>query len=271
MAKISNEIRLQYLEKIKPYKASIQAMLKKEETILQIIKKDSLGAAMKRLLLVEDMLSLTATYLIISGVSQSMLKLRAEEALNDARKSIYKAIIYLEEVVSPFIDAPFSEYEERLVEIETVDARKRYTLIKKIGLVIQLLVDAYGDNTKWRWSFVEMEGRFATVAKNIMNLKTAVNNTDPRSPDYEPTLYHLAMMKRLLMQAADRYREKYELSTSRIDDFKMGINFLNSLRRIHIVLGERNEAETLKKKSEIWNSKMEKDLKKKESESQKRP
>ena len=72
------------------------------------------------------------------------------------------------------------------------------------------------------------------------------------------------MIKKLLLQAADRYREKYELSTSRIDDFKMGINYLNSLRRIHALLGEKEGAETLKKKAEIWASKLEMDIKKQE-------
>jgi hypothetical protein len=213
---------------------------------------------------------MAASYIILSGISLSMLKVRNEEALNDSRKSLYKAVIYLEEVVSPFIDAPFSDYEERLAEIETVDAQKRYVLIRKMGLVLQLLENAYGDNTKWRWAFVELEGRFAVVVKNIMNLKTAVVNTDPSSPDYEPTMYHLRMIKKLLLQAADSYREKYELSTNRTDDFKMGINFLNSLRRIHSLLGERESAETLKKKSDIWSAKLEVDTKKKEESALKR-
>jgi hypothetical protein len=264
MAKVTNEDRHQYFEKVKPYKAMVHSLLQREDNLLQNIKKDNSGAALKRLTLADEMLALVANYIIINGISQSMLKLRSEESLNDGRKSLYKAVIYLEEVVSPFVDAPFSDYEERLVEIDAIDAQKRYTLIRKTGLALQLLENAYGDNTKWRWSFVELEGRFAAVAKNIMNLKTAVANTDPSSSDYEPTMYHLKLIKKLLMQAADRYREKYELSTNRIDDFKMGINFLNALRRIHALLGERVEAETLKKKAEIWSSKLEMDHKKKE-------
>ena len=248
----------------------IHSLLKREENEHQGIKKSSKGAALKRMSLTEEMIALAANYMILNGISQSMLKLRSEEALNDGRKSLYKAVIYLEEVVSPFVDAPYSDYEERLIEIESVDAAKRYAIIRKMGLALQLLEEAYGDNTKWRWAFVELEGRFAAVAKNIMNLKTAVVNTDPSSPHYEPTMYHLSLIKKLLMQAADRYREKYELSTNRIDDFKMGINFLNSLRRIHSLLGERENAETLKKKVEIWTTKLEMDIKKQEESPPKR-
>ena len=264
MAKITNEDKHQYYEKIKPYKAIIQSMLKREQTVLQIIKKDSRGAAFKRLTLADEMLNMASHYMIVSGVSQSMLKLRNEEALNDGRKSLYKAVIYLEEVVSPLVDAPFSDYEERLAEIAPIDAKRRYDIIRKMGLALQLLENAYGYNTKWKWAFVELEGRYAAVAKNIIDLKAAVANTDPRSPNYEPTIYHLRLIKKLLHQAADRYRGKYELSTLRFDDFKMGILFLKSLKRIHILLGERQDAETLKKKVDIWASKLEVDMKKQE-------
>jgi hypothetical protein len=264
MAKITTEDRHQYFERIKPYKAMISSLLKKEQAVLQVLKKEQRGAAFKRLTLVDEMISLASYYIIVSGVSQSMMKLRNEEALNDGRKSLYKAVIYLEEVVSPFVDAPFSEYEEKLADIAPVDARKRYNLVRKFGLALQLLEHAYGDNTKWKWAFVELEGRYAAVAKNIMNLKAAVANTDPRSADYEPTVYHLALIKRLLGNAADRYREKYELSTNRIDDFKMGIHFLNSQKRLCILLGERGNAETLRKKAEIWSSKLEVDMKRQE-------
>ena len=270
MAKVSNEDRHKYYEKIKPYRALIQPMLKHEELTLKLLKSDENDSAKKRLALAEEMIYLAANYIIVSGISQSMLKLRNEEALNDGRKSLYKAVIYLEEVVSAHLDAPFSEYEEKLAEISSVSAQKRYDIVKKLGLTLQLLQNAYGNNTKWRWAFVELEGRFATVAKNLMNLKTAVLNTDPSSPDYEPTVYHLRMLKKLLHQAADRYREKYELSTNRIDDFKMGIHFLNSLRRIHALLGERTDAETIKKKSDIWSSKLEVDMRKQEEAALKR-
>jgi hypothetical protein len=270
MAKISNEERHQYFEKIKVYKAQADAILKREQSVLMVIKKDPGGAAFKRLALVDEMLNLTSNYMVLSGVSLSVLKVKNEDALNDGRKSLYKSVIYLEDIVSNLVDAPYADYEEKLAAIETVDAVRRYQLVRKMGLAIQLLENAYGDNTKWRWSFVELEGRFAAGAKNILDLKNAVANTDPRSPNYEPTMYHLRMIKKLLMQAADRYREKYELSTNRIDDFKMGINFLLSLRRIHILLGDRDDAETVKKKLDIWSSKLESDIKKKEETGQKK-
>lgn len=265
MAKITDDDRHKYFEKIKPYKTMTDSLLKLEKNVLGVIKKDPSGAAFKRLTLIDEMLNLAANYIIISKVSQSVLKVKNEDALNDGRKSLYKSVIYLEEIVSNLVDVPYSDYEEKLVAIESIDAARRYLLVRKMGLAIDLLEDAYGDNTKWKWAFVELEGRYAAVAKNIIDLRNAVANTDPRSPNYEPTVYHLRLIKKLLMQAADRYREKYELSTSRFDDFKMGIAFLSALRRLHAVMGDRDEAETVKKKLDIWAAKLETDLKKQEN------
>ncbi|MDR2096217.1 MAG: hypothetical protein LBP76_11995 [Treponema sp.] len=264
MAKISTEEKSQYKEKIKGCIDVIEAILKREKIILMAIKQDPANAALKQLTLVDDMLNITSHYIIVNGISQSMLKVKNEDALNEGRKSLYKSVIYLEGIVSNLVDAAYTDYEEKLALIESVNAERRYLLVRKMGFTLQLLENAYGDNTKWKWTFVELEGRFAAVAKNVFNLKAAVGNTDPRSPDYEPTVYHLRLIKKLLAQAADRYREKYELSTNRTDDFKAGIHFLNALRRIHVLMGEREEAEIVKKKLDIWSAKLETDTKKQE-------
>jgi hypothetical protein len=263
MAKISEDERVNYIEKTKPYQDAVNAILKREKETLAHIQGNPRDAALKQLELVEEMLNLASYYIILSEVSQSMLTVKNEDSLNDGRKALYKGVIYLEELVSNYVDAAFAEYEEKLAGLCGLDAARRYLLIRKMGFSLNLLEYAYGDNTKWKWSFVELEGRYAAVAKNILDLKNAVANTDPRSPDYEPTVFHLRLIKRLLSQAADRYREKYELSTNRTDDFKQGINFLSALKRIHIVLGDREEAEIVKKKLDIWSAKLERDLTKK--------
>ncbi|GAH58249.1 unnamed protein product, partial [marine sediment metagenome] len=105
------------------------------------------------------------------------------------------------------------------------------------------------------------------VTKNLINLKTFTANLDPRIEGYSERLAHLNLTKRLLQQASDRYREKYELSTHRLDDIKRAISFLSALRRLHILLGESDQVEDIKKKIDIWRAKMEADQKKREQES----
>lgn len=267
MAKVTDEARQSYGEQVAIYQQQIDALLIREKNMIMLIEKDPNGASYKRLMLTDEMLYLSTLYLAKHSLSVSMLGVKNEDALNDARKTLYKAVIYLEEIVTNYIDVPFSDYEAKVDEIKNLPQTKRYYLIRKLGLAIRLIMDAYGDNTKWRWAFVELEARFATVAKNILDLKNASKDgLDPHSPDYDDTVYHLRLVKRLLQQAADRYREKYELSTGRIDDFRLGINYLLALRRIHLILNERDAAEDAKKKADVWKDKMEKDHKKNEGQ-----
>ena len=264
MAKTTDIDRQNFHERIKVYVAMTKSLLDLEKNLLVKTQGDSPDAPLRKLTLVNEMLNLTSYYIIISGISQVMLKTKSEEALSEARKSLYKAVIYLEEIVSGFIDAPFSDYEEKLAAIESFDENQRYGLIRKMGLAVDLLENAYGDNSKWRWTFVELEGRFAVTAKNILNLRDAYANTDPESPYYDSTAFHLRLVKKLIAQSADRYRQKYELSTNQTHDFKLGIAFLGALRRIHVVFGENEEAENIKKKLNIWTVKLDSDTKKQE-------
>jgi hypothetical protein len=263
MAKTSTNEQSRYLERTKSFREAIEAILKREKETLSQLHQNSDEAAMKLLGLAEDMLDLTSNYIVLHGVSQAIVGTKDENALNDARKSVLRAITYMEGVVSNWVDVPFSDYEDRLTGIAAMGAADRYRLVSKMGLTIRLLEDAFGENSKWKWSFVEFEGRFATVTKNILDLKKAMANTDPRSPDYEPTMYHLRLTKKLLSQAADRYREKYEVSTKNIDDLKLAIVYLSALRRFSLVLGNREEEEQIKKKQNSWVTRFEADLKKK--------
>jgi hypothetical protein len=259
MSKISNQDRIQYREKTEIYRALIESGLANEKEILGTINRNPERGGLKLVDLAGAMLDLSSYYLVLNGISQSVLKIKNEEALNEARKSVYKSVIYLEQVVGVLLDAPYAEYEEKLERIAALDARRRYFLVRKMGLAVKLLESAYGENTKWKWAFVELEGRCATVAKNIIDLRNAVSNTDPRSPNYAPTVYHLRLVEKLLMQAADRYRERYELSTNRLSDFQTGIDFLSALRRLCQILGDREKAWDIKRKLGIWEAKLKTD------------
>ncbi|MDR3122818.1 MAG: hypothetical protein LBU16_03455 [Treponema sp.] len=262
MAKISTNERLRYFERVGSFRQAIDGLLKKEKETLSLVRAEQDASAMTYILLAEDMLDLASNYIILSGVSNAVLGVRNEMALNDARKSIYKCVIYLEKVLSNHVDAPFSEYEEKLARIAPLKTAGRYLLARKLGLAIQLLQDAYGDHSKWKWSFVELEGRFAAATKNMLDLKKATTNTDPRSPEYEPTVHLVWLVKKLLSQAADRYRERYELSTKNTEDLKMGIQFLSALRRMQSLIGNNRDVELTKKKIDVWEARVAADSKK---------
>lgn len=230
-----------------------------------MVDSDESGGQYKRITLAEERLHLASYYLLLNQISRSLLAVKNDSYLNDARKSCYQSIIYLEDVVSDWIDAPYSDYAELQDRIDGLEDSARYEMVVKLGFAIDSVKEDFGENTKWKWSFVELEGRFATVAKNFLNMKTLVAGLDPRVEGYEVRSKHLRIVKEKLQHAADRYREKYELSTNRIDDFKIAIQYLMALRRLHMQLGETDDAEKVKKKIDVWKNKMESDEKTSES------
>ena len=261
--KISDDLKAFYLQEIKVWEDKIVEIKEKEKNLLQLARDYPEEAPIGHLALADEMLNFAICQIEIDKMAKEILNIKNEEILNEARKNINKSLSYLESVVTDFVDAPFSDYEENLEKIASFDAEQRFALVEKVGKTLDLLKAGYGDNSKWKWSFVETDGRYAAITKNIFDLKKAVTNTDPRSPYYEPTLRHLQKVKVLLKHAADRYREKYEMSSNNIDDFRKGINFLRSLFRIHTLTGEKDNAAEVKKKHEIWKTKLETDIKNK--------
>ena len=265
MGKISTTARSKYNERIKEYKIQVDEILTKEKNILGILKTEDDDSPYKRLVLADDSLNMVSYYLLMNQLSLAFLGVKNESMLNDARKRIYQSIIYLEQVVTDYIDAPFSDYEEKIQLIANFTDKQKLDIIKKLGFSITSVKEGYGDNSRWKWSFVEIEGRFGTIAKNFINLKTFVAGMDPRVEGYEVRTKHLSLVKELLVDSAKRYREKYELSTFRIDDFKKAIQYLSALKRLLSMLGDTGSIEELKKKIDIWKAKMDADQRKKET------
>ncbi len=262
MAKISEETRLHFQETIQPYKDKITATLEKEKTMLNGMHEGDVDLENKKLLLCDDMIYISSLFMAQNSMSWKLMEVKNNDALNDARKILYKAIIYLEEVVTNTIDIPYSDLAEYHERIQNIPLSRRYMLIRKLGLAITLLKDAFGDNSKWKWSFVELEGRYATVTKNLIDMKASMKDYfDPRSDNYESTVLYIRLVTKMLNDSATAYRDKYELSTRRIDDMRNGIKYLLALRKLYIAIGNAEQAEEVKKKAVVWKDKMDADHK----------
>lgn len=262
MAKVDSESREEFNAEADHYKKRINESLEKEKSMLTVMKNDSVGIEYKKLILAEEMIYIATLYTAINGSSMKILQIKNNDALNDARKTLYKAIIYLEEIVTNSINVAYSELSDKMEAIANTPIQKRYQLVQKLGLAIQMVIDGFGDNSKWKWSFVELQGRYAVVAKNLLDMKAAVKDYfDPNAPNYEPTVLYVRLVKKLIDDSATAYRDRYELSTRRIDDINAGINFLLASRRIAVALGSSDEAEEIKKKAITWKKLMEADQK----------
>ncbi len=259
MKKISKEAKRRYDDRIKEYRVKIEEVSSICKELDTTIKSKPEEVNYERLKLSDENLNLLSYYILMNSLSVSLLGIRNEGFLNEARKCCYKSIISLEEIVTPYVDSPFSDYEAGLQSIDRYLDKDRYKLVCRLGYSIDSVKQGFGENSKWRWSFVELEGRFAAVTKNLINMKTFIAQLDPRVEGYSKRLAHLNLTQRLLQQTADRYREKYELSSLNLEDMRKALVFLSALKRIHILLGEVEKAEVVKKKIDVWKTKLESD------------
>src|SRR5262249_39135385 len=123
-----------------------------EKMILMTVDKDDggSGAAYKRLTISEERLNLASLYLLLNKVSVTLLGVKNEAFLNDARKCCYDCIIQLEKVVTDYLDVPYSDYSDKVDQIEGYGDDKRYDLMRKLGFTIDSVKEDFGDNSKWK-------------------------------------------------------------------------------------------------------------------------
>ncbi|OQY34572.1 MAG: hypothetical protein B6241_04690 [Spirochaetaceae bacterium 4572_59] len=270
MAKVSDEARTKYFEKIKQNKRQIELSLQHEVKIKVVISNGEPGVEFQKIALAEENLIIASNFILMNHLSLVLLGVKNENFLNDARKTCYKIIIYMEEVFSDLLDAPYGDYSDKIDIVTDLPEMERYRIIRQLGFSIQTVKDGFGENSKWKWSIIELEARLATLSKNVIDLKKFVPGMDPRSEGFRERVEHFRMTCRLLQASADNFRMKYELSTNRIDDFKMAINYLSALKRFFMLTNQKREIEELKKKIDIWKQKMDTDSKNSESAARKR-
>jgi len=267
LAKVKEEARKKYFERIAPYRKTINDLKDKERRIEAVLKGNDAGDPYKRLSLAEDNLTAASYYLVMNSLSVSLLGVKSESALNDAKKACTLALIQLEKVFTDLVDVPFGDYEEFLKSTVSFNEMKRYDLVRKAGLALAMVKDSLGENTRWKWPMVDLDARLAVIAKNSLDLKTLVQGMDPRSEGYRERIEFFNLTRKILQKAADDYRLKYEVATKRADDFRKAISFLGALKRLSMLLGRQNEAINLKRKIEIWKKRMEADHKSREDAS----
>lgn len=205
-------------------------------------------------------LDLVTIYCAMTDLSLSLLGYKNESYLDTGRKSLYKALILMEGVVSNAIDIPLNENYELLNALEGFAEKEQLRLVRKIGYTISLLEDRYGTNSKWKWSFVEIEGRYAVITKNLFNFRRYQEKNNPNIEGFDERYDYMLLIKDLLLKSSSRYREKYELTNHSPEDMKKAIDFLRALKRIHILFKEHSEVQNVSKRMELWSQKLEADM-----------
>ncbi len=263
--KLRNKAR--FNESIKKYRGDMEIIEKRIKQLEKDLKtkKDNFHGY-RHVIIANEYLKIIGLYCAMNDESVQIMNFKNENYLNEARKLIYQILIHLEDVVTPHIDIPPNELEDRLATIAKLNPQRKLNLLNAIGYRIQQVVDAFGDNTKWKWSFVEIDGRYAVVTKNIIDYRDAIANNDPRKPYYVENLTLMRMVREQLDKASRRYREKYEQTTKETEDIKKSIAFIAAIRRIMILMGQGEEANKYKRIMELANNLMEENIRKKEAE-----
>ena len=149
-------------EKKQQYNAQIQVLKRKVDEVNRKIKylesKQDDNENLIVLQIASFNIVLVSIYCAMTDLSVNLLGYKNESYLDMGRKSLYKALILIEGVVSSAIDIPLNENYELLSSLEGFSDKERLNLLRKMGYTISLLQDRYGANSKWKWSFVEIDG-----------------------------------------------------------------------------------------------------------------
>ena len=258
-----------YNEHIKGFKSEIDDSYKNIKEIEVKKKKMKNIAGYLNFEIILEYLKIIKNYVHMSDASLEMLQMKNERFLDNARKDIFKVIQVLEELVGKDIDRSLKENEDYLKKVDKINPLQILRIIQNINNSFMIVVEKMGEGSKWKWSFVDMQGRIAVATKNSINFSDIQKYRDPRTDFYKERQEMLKICKLSLSDAAKQYRNKYEISTKVPEDILRSIEMLSALRKIHILFGESEDANKLKNTIDALRARLESDEKKDEKKKKK--
>ena len=78
-----------------------------------------------------------------------MLGIKNEDYLIEGRKVLVRALKYVEDTTTAYLDCPVADYEKNLDAIADLSLETRFRLIRKFGFAIQSYEEAFGENSKY--------------------------------------------------------------------------------------------------------------------------
>ncbi len=223
-------------EQIEQINREIKEILLKKKKLPSVSAYFNLEMAVMHL----DLISL---YINMSDASLEYLEIKNAAYLENARKDYYKALQLLEEVAGNEIDRPLSENRDYLEQIDQLNIRNIYQILRKLVFTFDTLVDKMGETSKWKWSFIDVQVRVAALIKNMINFTELEKFRNFKSEFFKDREDLLKLCKSNLEDAAKASRSKYEMSTLAPEDIVKAVALLSSLRSIQVLYAESAEAE----------------------------
>ncbi|MBR6198842.1 MAG: hypothetical protein IKQ61_01115 [Spirochaetales bacterium] len=260
MGKLTDKQKLDFQERVKYYKNLIDEAEKKQKELNQLIIKEPENEWLNRIKSANNNLNIISLNCAMSEMSYFILGIKNTAYLDRARQTVYEVLSNIEKIVTNYVDVPFTDYEEQLHRIDDYSDAERVKLIKMMGFCVDRLADDFGENSKWRWSFVEIYARVSVIAKNLLDMRRYQKCDDPREEGYRERREHLKLVLESLTDAAKGYRDKFELSTKDPEDMKKGIDHLKALLRIYQINQDAEKVESTKKNIEVWSAILDKHM-----------
>ncbi len=198
---------------------------------------------------IAQLLQMVQTQIQMNDISEEMMQIKNSAFLDNARKNLYKCFADLDVVVKGDVDEPIDFNRDELDKIGPFSPKKRLNLYRHIRQSIDKLIASYGANTKWLWSFPELYARSANLGKNLIDFREVQSKRDPREEFFYDRKEMVRLVSDDLLDASNRYRDKYEISTKASSDLVTAIKLLDALRRVAIAV--KDDATVVKAKTGI--------------------
>jgi len=243
---ISKAEKAVYNDEIKDLKVETDTISKEVNELMLKKRKTPNIESYYNLEIVSKLLKLLDIYVKMSDLSLEILSIKNEKFLNEGRKEFYKVLQMMEDIVGSDIERSLRDNDEGLAKIDKFNPKDILDIVKRINFSLETLKNRFGEGSKWKWSFVELQARVAVIAKNITNFSDVAKLRDPRTEFFRERLDLMDICKEWLTEAAKQYRTKYEMAGKARDDLKKSIALLVALRKIYVLFGEDEEATKLK-------------------------
>lgn len=245
--KISKAQKNAYNDEIKILKSEIENYDKLIKDLLIQKKKNEKLEPYYNLEIVKYLLGSIEQNIKINELSVNMLGIKNNKSLDMGRSNFSKILRIMKENFGDEVDREsLKENEEYLSKVGSLNARQIIDLTNRVNDVFLSLKNSMGEDSKWKWLFVELQAKVAIMNRNLINFSDIQKYRDPRTEFFHDRREHLALAKESIEEAAKQYRTKYELSGKSREDLKRSIELLEALRKIHMILGESNESDKLK-------------------------
>lgn len=244
-------------DNVKDFKA-FQDDLKKDVSLYKVqMKKNKVAEPYYQIAIIMHSMRFINTCLLINELSVAKMELKSENYLNLGRKEIYSVLSSMEKVVGYEYDGGLGENKEALEAISLITPLQRLNLLKNLKDILDRMVDAYGANSKWKWSWPEIYFKFAVVAKNFFDFRAYERESDLSSDNYYTYREHYELIVELCNFAAQEYRSKFDLATAEPADLRKSVSMLELLRRIYQITGDTDDLEKIKTLIDSLNSRIE--------------